>query len=222
MKPVIMKALKNLLIFIISAIIIYMVLTIGYFLSWCNDKQLKLFTEDIASEIPYLDEDKIHELGDYVGSYAQLLKDSLEEENKEGNDSYIIAEHFDPLGFSIWSYLREIVIKIIDRYNTIAIFLGIATTIAYNIITSKKMNNILKFTIGYVGPMLIIPPIYTYLWTNRFWNIIEMYTSGIPKIFYIIYTIIFILLYAINYIVAKKMVKELNRTIKKKGGSYYG
>lgn len=221
MKPVVMKALKSILVFVISSIIIYIILTMGYFLSWCNDNQLKIFTEDIASEIPYLDEDKIYELGNYVGGYAQILKDSIEEQNKEDNESYIIAEHFDPLGFSIWTYLREIIVKTIYRYKTIAVLLGICTTIAYNVITSKKIHNLLKVAIGYVGPMLIIPPIYTYLWTNKFWNLIDMYVRGIPQIFYIIYTVIFILLYIINYIVVKKMVKVLNQSINKKGGSYY-
>lgn len=216
MKSVITKVLKSILVFIISSIIIYIILTIGYFLSWCNDNQLKIFTKDIASEIPYLNEDKIYELGDYVGSYAQLLKESMEEQNQESNEAYMIAEHFDPLGFSIWSYLREIVVKIIDRYNTISILLGICTTIAYNVIISKKIHNLLKVAIGYVVPMLIIPPIYTYLWTGRLWDFADMYVRGIPQIFYIIYTVIFILIYIINYIVVKKMVKTLNQSINKK------
>lgn len=220
MKPVVMKTLKTLLIFSVSTITIYMVFTIGYFFSWCNDKQINLFVNDIASEIPNLDKEKVQELGDYVGDYAQLLEDSIEEQNNEESGSYIIAEHFDPLGFSVWSYLREVIIEILDRYDTISIFLGLATTIAYTTVTSKKVNNILKFVIGYLVPMLIIPPMYTYFWTFRFWNIYEMYSRGIPKVFYIVYTAIFLLIFIINYIVGIRMASALNKTIEK-GGDYY-
>lgn len=221
MKSIVLKTLKTLLIFTISTITIYMVFTIGYLLYWANDNQLKLFTNDLASEIPYLDKDKIQEMGDYVGDYAELLEYSLEEQNNEESDAYIIAEHYDPLGFSVWSHLRRVLVRIIDRYDTLSICLGIATTIAYTIITSKKINNILKFIIGYIGTMIIIPPIYTYIGYFRLLNIFEMYSKGIPKIFYIVYTAIFVLIFIINYIVGRNMARELNKTIEK-GGDYYG
>lgn len=220
MKSVVMKTVKTILIFIISTVTIYMVFTIGYFLSWANENQLKLFTNDLASEIPFLDKDKIQEMGDYVGDYAELLEYSLEVRNFEEGDTYIIAEHYDPLGFSIWTYLRRAVVRIIDRYDTLSIFLGIATTTAYIIITSKNINNIFKFILGYIGPILIIPPIYTYICHFRLLNIFAMYSRGIPKIFYIVYTAIFVLIFIINYIVGRNMARELNRTIEK-GGDYY-
>ena len=163
MKSILIKILKTFLIFIISTITIYMVFTIAYFLSWANDNQLKLFTKDLANEVPYLDKEKIKQMGDYVGDYAELLEYSLEVENEDQSDAYIIAEHYDPLGFSVWTNLRITIVRIIDRYDTFSIVLGISTTIAYIIITSKNINNIFKIILGYVGPMLIIPPIYTYI-----------------------------------------------------------
>ena len=220
MKPVVIKALKSLMIFIISTILIYMVFTIGYFISWCNEIQLKLFTDNIANEIPNLDKNKVQELGDYVGDYAELLEYSLEEKNSE-EGTYIIAEHYDPLGFSVWTYLREEIVKIIDRYNELSMYLGIATTTAYIIITSKNINNAFKFIIGYIGPMLIIPPIYAYTSRFRLLNVFEIYNMTILRFFYVAYTAIFVLIFLINYLVAKKMVKELNRTIIRKGGCYY-
>lgn len=220
MKSVVIKFLKTIPIFIISTVTIYMVFTIGYFLSWANDNQLKIFTKDLASEIPSLDKDKIQEMGDYVGSYAELLEYSIEEQNEEESDSYLIGEHYDPLGFSVWSYLREIFLEIIDRYDTFSMVLGIATTTAYIIITSKSISSMLKFILGYIGPMLIMPPIYTYISNFRLIPFWETYSKGIPKIFYIVYTAIFVLIYIVNYIVGRNMAKELNKSISK-GGDYY-
>lgn len=221
MKSVVMKSLKALLIFIIATVILYMIFTISYLFSWAKENQLKLFTKDLASDIPNLNKDKIQEMGDYVGDYAKLLEESLDESYyEEFEDYHPIAEYHHPLGFSVWSFLREEIVEIVDRYDTLSIVLGSATTIAYIIITSKNINNIFKIILGYIGLILVIPPIYTYISNFRLIPFLETYSKGIPKIFYIVYTAIFVLIYIVNYIVGKNMAKELNKTIEK-GGDYY-
>lgn len=209
MKSIAKKILKTLLVFIISTIIIYLVLTITAFYNWCTENQMFVNSDKLLLQ---LDSGKIQELGDEIGNYAKLLEDSLDQSYyKENSDYHSLAEYYDPLGFSVWAHLHMEIEKILNK-DAISIFSGVAIAIAYAVITSKKMNHILKFAIGYFGVMLIIPPIYMYSWTYRFWSIFETYRS-MPKYFYIGYTAIFVLMYVINYKVGVKMTKELNQTI---------
>ena len=102
---------------------------------------------------------------------------------------------------------------VLTKYLTISILLGFSIAIAYVVITSKKLNAILKIAIGYLGVMLLIPYVYMYSYTYRFWSISETFHST-PKYFFILYTIIFLVMYLINYLIGKNMAKNLNQTIK--------
>lgn len=209
MKLIGKKILKTLFVFIISTIIIYLVLTITAFYKWGKENQMFINRERLLVE---LDSEKIQELGDWVGNYEKVLEDSLDKSNYEENSDYhTIAEYYDPLGLSVWTYIYIELEEILSKY-VISILSGVAITIAYVIISSKKMNPILKFAIGYFGPMLMIPPIYMYSWTYRFWDIFYTYNS-MPKYFYIGYTAIFVLMYVVNYRVGVKMAGKLNQTI---------
>ncbi len=215
MKPILKKMLRALLIFVISAIIIYLVPTLINFNNWCKENQLNLFMSDYY-DIRNIDSNKIQNIGDSVSTYLEVLENSLDKTNYEQDSNYhSLAEYFNPLGFSVWSYMQEGLNRIFTQYIVISILSGIAIVIAYIIITSKKMNNILKFFIGYFGIMLIIPPIYMYSFTYRFWDIFQTYSTT-PKWFYIGYTAIFILMYVVNYKIGVKMSRELNQAINKK------
>ncbi|MCI8548722.1 MAG: hypothetical protein HFJ38_07565 [Bacilli bacterium] len=215
MKPILKKMLRALLIFVISAIIIYLVPTLINFNNWCKENQLNLFMSDYY-DIRNIDSNKIQNIGDSVSTYLEVLENSLDKTNYEQDSNYhSLAEYFNPLGFSVWSYMQEGLNRIFTQYIVISILSGIAIVIAYIIITSKKMNNILKFFIGYFGIMLIIPPIYMYCFTYRFWDIFQTYSTT-PKWFYIGYTAIFILMYVVNYKIGVKMSRELNQAINKK------
>ncbi len=214
MKPILKKMLRALLIFVISAIIIYLVPTLINFNNWCKENQLNLFMSDYY-DIRNIDSNKIQNIGDSVSTYLEVLENSLDKTNYEQDSNYhSLAEYFNPLGFSVWSYMQEGLNRIFTQYIVISILSGIAIVIAYIIITSKKMNNILKFFIGYFGIMLI-PPIYMYSFTYRFWDIFQTYSTT-PKWFYIGYTAIFILMYVVNYKIGVKMSRELNQAINKK------
>ena len=203
------------MIFVISAIIIYLVPTLINFNNWCKENQLNLFMSDYY-DIRNIDSNKIQNIGDSVSTYLEVLENSLDKTNYEQDSNYhSLAEYFNPLGFSVWSYMQEGLNRIFTQYIVISILSGIAIVIAYIIITSKKMNNILKFFIGYFGIMLIIPPIYMYSFTYRFWDIFQTYSTT-PKWFYIGYTAIFILMYVVNYKIGVKMSRELNQAINKK------
>lgn len=210
MRSIVKKILKTILIFISSTIIIYLLFTVSAFYNWCIENQMFINSDTLLLE---LKSDKIQELGDNIGNYAKLLEDSLDESYYEENSDYhSLAEYYNPLGFSVWAYLHAGIEEIWSKY-TISILSGAAIAIAYTVITSKKMNHIFKFAVGYFGVMIIIPPIYMYSWTYRFLGVLETY-KNMPKYFYIGYTAIFVLMYVINYKVGVKIAKELNQTIK--------
>lgn len=217
MKSIVKKLLKTLLVFIISTIIIYLAFSAKAFYTWCNKNQLIPFDKNISDEqILSLDTDEIQRIGDEVGLDVQVLEASLDEALYEDDNNYTsLAEFYDPLGFAVWRYMQSGISYITTGYITISILSGIEISAAYAIITSKKLNNILKFILGYIGVMIIFPPIYMYSYTYRFWDLKTTYIQSAPKYFYIGYTIIFILIYVINYIVGRKMTQELNKTINK-------
>lgn len=217
MKPVLKKILKIGSVFIISVIIIYLVFTSININNWCKENQINLFMRDYSKlNIKNIDSNKIQNIGDSVGTYAELIQKDLDESDYEPDGEYhSLAEYFNPLGFSVWVYMQTGISKVFTQYIKVSILSALAITLAYIIITSKKINNILKFLIGYFGIMLIIPPIYVYNFTHRFWDIFQTYSTT-PKWFYIGYTAIFILMYIINYKIGVKMTRELNQAINKK------
>lgn len=215
MKPILKKILKIVLIFLITTSIVYAVPTAIAFNKWCKKNNLSITGEDFSSDLRKIDKDKIQNIGNDVSSIVEVIEMSVEEAKKNPNAPHSIGEYFDPLGYSVWSYMQMGIDRIFTSYTTISILFGIGVTIAYIVITNKKMNNIIKFSIGYFGVMLIIPPIYMYSYTYRFWSIAQTYSS-ISKYFYIGYTTMFILMYVINYTIGTKMTKELNENIKNK------
>lgn len=210
MKKIIKKILKSILLFILSTIIIYLIFTISAFYSWSVENQVFINSDKLLLE---LNSEKIQQLGDSIGNYTKLLEESNNKTQEENSNYHSLGEYYNPLGFAVWQYFRMEIREIWNKYITISILSGISIVIAYIIISSKKINNILKFVLGYFGVMLIIPPIYMYIWTNNFWGILPTYQS-MPKFFYIGYTALFILMYYINYKIGVKMTRELNKNIK--------
>lgn len=229
MKLILKKILKILLVFIISTITIYLIFTASEFYKWCEQNSLlSIFNPfyGATDDLKMIEKDKIKEIGDYVGAIETQMEKGLEGSSyiNDGENHYFgdghnhktIAEIFNTKGYSVWLYMYGGLRDVFTKYNKVAILLGIVTTIAYIIITTKKMNSIVKVVLGYVLPMIIFPPIYMYSYTNRFWDINTMYFKGTPKYFYLIYTIIFVILYVTNYIINVKKAKKLNEAIKNK------
>ena len=152
----------------------------------------------------------------FSSSKILVNKDEIEEHTLTDGHTHTLVEFYDPLGFSVWSYLDRVVQDIVEYYAVISIILGISISMAYVVITSKKMKNIFKFIVGYFGVILIIPPVYKYNYTHRFWDISEMYFNTSSIKFYILYTVIFLLIFAINFIISKKVAQKLNEEIKSK------
>lgn len=212
-----------LIIFIISTILIYMTFTINKFLNWCNENQISLFNTNISDEyiLKNIDKNKLDMLGENIGNYARSL-----EENKENiylvddhsffltenGESYAIAEHYNPIGYSIWSYLQGGLSSIFSIYIKFSIFVGLAISFAYIIITNKKINNILKFAIGYFGVALVIPQLYFYSVANQFGGLDAYKIWNIW--FYVFYTLIFIIIFVTNYIISANITSKLNQKIK--------
>ncbi len=223
MKTILKKIGKILLVFIISTITIYTILTLNLICKECKENQIMLFSNDYAEDLTKIDKEKIKGIGDSIGLFAKLLEEDREKapyqediENHEINDGHehTIGDFFDPLGFSVWISVQKEISYITTRYISISILSGFAITIAYITISTKKLHNILKVIVGYIGVMLVIPPIYMYTWTYRLWDVISIYKS-MPKYFYIGYTIIFIVMFVINYWIGIKMSKKLNQAMKK-------
>ncbi len=204
---VLKKFLKAICLLIASSLIIYLVFTISAFIGWCHENQISI-TDHSNDLLVYLDPDKIQGIGNFVGTMEQVMKDSLQD-----NSYHSIAEDYDPLGFSVWSYMNMGIQDVLTKYLTISILLGFSIAIAYVVITSKKLNAILKIAIGYFGILLIIPYVYMYSYTYRFWSFSETFHAT-PKYFFILYTVIFLVMYLINYLIGKNMAKNLNQTIK--------
>lgn len=213
MKIFVKKVLKTLLVFSISTIILYMVFTLNFLNQRCKEYQFSLFSKKYY-DLRNIDSEKIQELGYGISNYAKILEESIDESHYiENSDYHTIAENFDPLGYSVWLVFQTEITMITNKYICISILLGASIAIAYIVITSKKMNNILKILIGYFLPMLIIPYVYIYSITYKFWDILTIYKTT-PKYFYIIYTLIFIIIYIINYIVGLRITNKLNQSVK--------
>ena len=204
---VLKKFLKAICLLIASSLIIDLVVTISAFIGWCNENQISI-VDHSDDMLEYLDPDKIQGIGNLVGTMEQVMKDSLQD-----NSYHSLAEDYDPLGFSVWSYMNMGIQDVLTKYLTISILLGFSIAIAYVVITSKKLNAILKIAIGYFGILLIIPYVYMYSYTYRFWSFSETFHAT-PKYFFILYTVIFLVMYLINYLIGKNMAKNLNQTIK--------
>lgn len=217
MKSLMKKLLKILLIFTISSLIIYIFLTAKDFLK--ISEKYQLFPIYVVRENGF-DKEMIQELGDEITSFANMIEESAVYKNDgqnhfiEDGHEHTIGDFYDPIGYSAWSLLQANVYNLFSSYISISIALGIVIAIAYGIITSKKINKVLKFTSGYVGIIIIFPPLYMYSWTGRFWNFKAMYLNGDSTFFYLAYTIMFILICLINYVISKRITKNLNKAIK--------
>ncbi|MBQ7410097.1 MAG: hypothetical protein IJW20_01795 [Clostridia bacterium] len=224
MKNFLIKLLKILLVFVLSTMIIYTFFTLKKLINLSNKYQISIFGH--MTYIYELDTEMINNLSEEVkqmNQFAELLReeaensiyknDGLEHSLGDGH-IHTFGEFFDPVGFSAWSLLQSTVYNIFAEYIRISIALGIVVAVTYGIISSKKVNKVLKFIIGYIGVMLAFPPLYMYSWTGRFWDFKAMYLNGDSKFFYFAYTIIFLLICLTNYIISKKMTKELNNAIK--------
>ena len=217
MKSLMKKLLKILLIFTISSLIIYIFLTAKDFLK--ISEKYQLFPIYVVREDGF-DKEMIQELGDEITLFANMIEESAVYKN-DGQNHFIgdghehtIGDFYDPIGYSAWSLLQANVYNLFSSYISISIALGIVIAIAYGIITSKNINKVLKFIIGYVGVIIVFPPLYMYSWTGRFWDFKAMYLNGDSTFFYLAYTIIFILICLINYVISKKITKSLNKAIK--------
>ncbi len=204
---IVKKLLKTICLFIASSLIIYLIFTISSFIGWCHENQISI-VDHSNDLLAYLDPDKIQEIGHFVGLSEQVMKESLED-----NTYPSLAEYYDPLGFSVWSYMNMGIRDALTNYLTLSILLGFSIAIAYLVITSKRLNSFIKIAVGYFGVMLLIPYVYMYSYTYRFWSISETF-HGTPKYFYILYTLIFLAMYLVNYFIGKNMTKNLNQTIK--------
>ena len=185
-----------------------MIFTIVAFANWCNDYQIFISTDELLLK---LDSNKIQELGNIIGNFEKLMEESITTSPNS------LAHHYDPLGYSVWVYMQSAIKICLTKYLNLALASGVSITIAYLILTNKRLKNTVKFVLGYFLPMIIIPQILWLSYHYRFFGIFHAYiNTPFIEYFYILYTAIFILMYIINYRIGLKMTKELNEIIEKK------
>ena len=214
MKIFVKKALKIILVFLISTIIAYLIFTGKSIYNWSKINYVPLFkSEDAINYYVYyeLDSEYIKWLGEGVSMVADIMEEIKTENSSEEN----LALKYDSLGYAAWAntYLRINDISV-ENIN-ISILLGVAITIAYIVIINKKIKLVYKILIGYIGIIIAFPPIYMYTWTYRFWNLKVTYLDEYSIQFYIVYTILFVLIYIVNYIIGLKIANDLNASMKK-------
>lgn len=200
------KFLKTLLVCIISIIVIYSIFTLKKLFDVCEKYQIDLISN--TQRLDQLDKGKIQQLADEMRNFETVMKEAALE------DDETIGDYFDPLGFAIWNRIQIEAYSITHEAIDISIILGVTTAIAYATITSKKLSRVFKFIIGYFAIIVIVPPLYMFSYTYSFWETKVMYFNSKNITFYICYTIIFVLICVINYIISKKMTKDLNNAMK--------
>lgn len=196
--------MKIFIVLLISILISYLVLTIKDFTLWCNKMQFSFINTE-EEQLKNLDAEKIQ----YLGESIEGVSKSIREEFK-GTE----YEKYNALGITIWKTFQQQINDIVKGNVSISIILGIIITVAYIAITTSKISNALKFLIGYLGIMIIFPPLYMYIYTGRLWDFMTVYVYNAPKVFYIVYTLIFVVMYVINYNINSKFAIELNKTMK--------
>lgn len=215
MKSLVKELLKIVIVFVFCLVLIYLYLTIKEFFSWCDTIGIKPFKNNFFETIEELDVDAVNTYGQNISDTIENMKESAEVYYAEHPEETSTLDFFSSIGYVVVSDLQRNIYHIVSSNVRISIFLSIAITVGYFIITKKNIGNVLKFVVGYILVLIVIPPIYMYSTTNRFWSLREMYLGGTPKNFYITYTIIFIAMFVINYIVSKNLVNKLNETMKK-------
>lgn len=196
--------IKIFIVLVFAVLTSYLVLTIRDFTLWCNKMQFSFINTE-EEQLNNLDVEKIQYLGESIKGLSVAI-----EENFKGTE----YEKYNSLGITIWKTFQLQMNDIVKGNVNMSLVLGVAITLAYIVITSSKISNSLKLLIGYFGIMIIFPPLYMYMYTGRLWDIMTMYVYNAPKAFYIVYTLIFVVMYVIKYNINSKFTTELNRTIK--------
>ena len=193
MKTIFKKLLKILLIFILCSLILYCTLTAITFYRLFDAIDIHLFSD--TSRLP--DSDKVQRIGDTVEPYLNVLEEELakspylndgQEHTITDGHIHTLGEFYDPLSFAIWAHLQNAFDYIFTKYILISILSGAAIAIAYAVITSKKINTILKIVIGYVAIILLVPQILMFSVTHNFYlagNISAVYFNSDLTYFYI-------------------------------------
>lgn len=180
MKNIIKELLKIILVFALCFILIYFPLTIKYFFAWCHSAGVEPFRSGYET-IEELDVEAINEYGENLVGFAKAIEES-ENSYDWGEGEHHALEYFDPISYALFSDLQRNIYHIVTNNIRIALFLSVAITVGYLIITKVKMSNVRKFVLGYFLVLIAFPPIYMYSWTNRFWSLREMYLGGTPKL----------------------------------------
>lgn len=188
--------LKTLLIFILSLIIIYTLLTGLRFQNWCQKNQITIFINK-PLDTSNLDNLKLEGLGKNVNQ----LKDLINSEDSELNK-------YDPTGYAVWLQMQSSVGEIFNYYTYLSILLGLAISIGYLVLNISQIKTFLKIILGYLLPVITLPIMYIYIFAITFNPFMSTLNRNNNILFFCIsYTIIFLLMFIVkNTKIFKKKV----------------
>lgn len=205
MKNIINNLFKLIVVLILSIMITYFLMTIKDFIIWFDRMQISLIRTE-NEQLAYLKEEEIN----YIGKIVEGTSNSIEEYFKDTE-----YEKYDTVGLAVWRMLQAQVHNIMLKNIHFSIVIGMSITISYIIIFNRNIRPLLKFILGYLSLLIIIPPIYMYSYTGRFWDFSTMYLRGISVYFYIIYTLIVLIMIFFNHKKGIKISKQLNEELEK-------
>lgn len=204
MSSIIKTLFKFIILLTVLSLSVYTILTLVEIQHWCDRMQISI-TKNEEEQFLKLNEEDINSLGTIIEQSSLSLTDHFK------GTAY---EKYNTTGLSVWRLLQVQINDIIKKNIVLSLFVSISITTSYAIIISRKLSNPLKIVLGYWVIIFVVPPLYMYSYTGKFWNISAMYLKGISPLFYMIFTFSFLIFMYLNYKNSVKLKNLLNKCLK--------
>lgn len=183
------KFLNKIIIIILISISIYSILTGIILYNWSKEYNFKIFNDkSLSNQVENLDEFKIKGIGINV-------KYSIDQSISNGKD-----EDYS-IGFAVWRQTQYWLGQIFAWNLEISFIIGITIVIGYLIINTN-WNFLIKIFFGYFIQFVVFTMIYVFAMSNYIDNVKRDY--GISN-FFIIYSIVFIIMFFKHYCFKNKL-----------------
>lgn len=180
--------LKSILIFIISIIVIYSLLTATKLAQYCKMYQVSIFSKQNVS-IEDIDKLKLQGLGNSVRDVEKL---------REKDDKY---NNYDLEGYAVWLKLQSSIGEIFTTYSYLSVLIAFSVAISYFVMNLFKTKNLFKILLCYFIPLIIMSTIYYNTVNNVFIGNLQ------KRDFIIIFVIIYTVAFAIVNLISKVKIK---------------
>ena len=183
------KLLNKIILVILISISIYSILTGIRLYNWSKENSFNIFNDkSLSNQVENLDESKIKGMGINV-------KTSIDQSINNGKD-----ENYS-IGFAVWRQTQYWLGQIFAWNLEISFIIGSAIVIGYLIINTN-WNLLIKIFFGYFIQFVVFTMIYVFVMSDYIDNVKRDY--GISN-FFIIYTIVFIIMLFKHYCFKNKL-----------------